>query len=49
MYTHLKKETRLKYYEALDKASLNHDYTDFIKLIVEEENNILDKYLEILQ
>ena len=26
---------------------VDHDYTDFIKLIVEEENKILDQYLDI--
>ena len=25
-----------------------YDYTDFIKLIVREENKILDKYLELI-
>jgi Fic family protein len=44
----IKKETRLKYYEALDKASTNHDYTDFVKMLVEEEFKILTKYLNLL-
>lgn len=44
----LKIETRLKYYDALDKAAATHDYTDFIKLIAEEENKVLDKYLDLL-
>src|SRR5574344_299733 len=34
----IKASVRSKYYDALDKAMVNHDYTDFIKLIVEEEN-----------
>jgi len=44
----IKAESRLSYYDALDKASVKADYTDFVKLIAELENNILDKYLEIL-
>ena len=44
----IKAESRLNYYDALDKASVKGDYTDFVKLIAELENNILDKYLEIL-
>ena len=44
----IKKEDRLKYYESLDKASLTGDYTDFIKLIIKAENEMLDRYLKIL-
>ena len=44
----IKAESRLSYYDALDKASVKGDYTDFVKLIAELENNMLDKYLEIL-
>ena len=44
----LKAEIRAKYYDALDKAMVKHDYTDFIKLIVDEENKILDQYLEVI-
>lgn len=44
----LKAEIRAKYYDALDKAMVEHDYTDFIKLIVDEENKILDQYLEVI-
>ncbi len=44
----LKVDIRAKYYDALDKAMVSHDYTDFIKLIVAEENKILDQYLEII-
>ena len=32
----IKKEARLKYYDALEKAASEHIYTNFIKLIVEE-------------
>jgi Fic family protein len=41
----IKKDNRLKYYEALDKAHNDNDYTDFIKIIVNEEVNTLNMYL----
>ena len=44
----IKANMRIKYYDALDKAMVMHDYTDFIKLIAEEENRILDQYLEVI-
>lgn len=44
----IKKEDRLKYYEALDKAHTTTDYTDFVKLITKLEIEILKKYLELL-
>lgn len=33
----IKKESRLKYYEALDKAHPTGDYTDFVKLVTKSE------------
>lgn len=44
----IKKEDRLEYYEALDKAHTTGDYTDFVKLITKLEIVILRKYLELL-
>lgn len=44
----IKKEDRLEYYEALDKAHTTGDYTDFIKLITKLEIEMLKKYLELL-
>lgn len=44
----IKKESRLKYYEALDKAHTTGNYTDFIKLITKLEIGMLKKYLELL-
>ena len=44
----IKKENRLKYYEALDKAHTTNDYTDFIKLVIKAEIDMLTKYLNIL-
>lgn len=44
----IKKEDRLEYYEALDKAHTTGDYTDFVKLITKLEIEILKKYLKLL-
>ena len=44
----IKKEDRLKYYEALDKAHTTYDYTDFVKLVTKLEIEMLNKYLELL-
>ena len=44
----IKKESRLKYYEALDKAHTTSDYTDFVKLVTKLEVEMLKKYLELL-
>lgn len=44
----IKKEDRLEYYEALDKAHTIGDYTDFVKLITKLEIVMLRKYLELL-
>ena len=44
----IKKENRLEYYEALDKAHTTGDYTDFVKLITKLEIEILKKYIELL-
>lgn len=44
----IKKEERLKYYEALDKAHTTSNYTDFVKLINKLEIEMLKKYLKML-
>lgn len=44
----IKKENRLEYYEFLDKAHVNGDYTDFIKLITKLEIETLEKYLNLI-
>lgn len=44
----IKKEDRLKYYDAIDKAHKTNDYTDFVKLITKLEIEMLNKYLELL-
>lgn len=45
----IKKESRLKYYEALDKAHTTGNYTDFVKLVTGLEIEMLKKYLALLQ
>ena len=44
----IKKEKRLEYYNALDKAHTTGDYTDFVKLVNKLEIEMLNKYLELL-
>lgn len=41
-------ENRLTYYNALDKAHTELDYTDFIQLVAEEVENSLDLYLSAI-
>ena len=40
----IKKESRLKNYEALDKAHTTGDYTVFVKLVDKLEIKMLKKY-----
>lgn len=44
----IKKENRLKYYNALDKAHTIKDNKDFINIVVEELNATIDLYLEYM-
>ena len=44
----IKKESKLKYYEALDKAHTTGNYTDFVKLVTKLEVEMLKKYLNLL-
>ncbi len=44
----IKKESRLKYYEALDKAHKTGNYTDLVKFVTKLEVEMLYKYLELL-
>ncbi len=45
----IKKEDRLEYYEALDKAHTTGDYTVFVKLITKLEIEMLKKYLKLIK
>ena len=44
----IKKEDRVKYYEVLDNAHVTGDYTDFVKMINEEEIEMLERYLDMV-
>ncbi len=44
----IRKEKRIKYYEALDKAHTTGDYTDFVMLANELEIEMLNKYLDLV-
>lgn len=43
-----KKENRLDYYKALDKAHTTCDYNDFINLVIDLECEMLNNYLQAL-
>ncbi|MNM79858.1 Fic/DOC family protein [compost metagenome] len=45
----IRNENRIKYYSALDKAHTTKDGTDFIKLVVEELDNTLDLYINLIK
>lgn len=45
----IKKEKRLEYYNALDKAHTTGDYTEFIKMINDAEVEILNEYLNLIE
>lgn len=44
----IKNELRPQYYEALDKAHTTKDYTDFVRLIANAEEDSLDIYLKVI-
>ncbi len=44
----IRKENRLTYYEALDKAHTQKNYDDFIDLSVSAQEAMLNRYLSIL-
>ena len=45
----IQKDKRFEYYDALDKAHMTSDYTDFISILVDLEIVMLKKYLELLK
>lgn len=45
----IRNENRINYYSALDKAHTTKDSTDFIKLVLEELNRVLDLYLKLMK
>ncbi len=44
----IRKESRFQYYEALDKAAMTGDHSDFIALVATELNHELDTYLKLV-
>jgi len=46
--TIIRAETRLEYYNALDKAHTTNDYVDFSKLVAQEVEKSLDMYLKLI-
>ncbi|TAL98132.1 MAG: Fic family protein [Paraburkholderia sp.] len=44
----IRKEDRLAYYDALDKACVSGDYTDITRLVAESVQRALDTYLDVL-
>ena len=45
----IKKEERVEYYDALDKAHVTNEFNDFIKLVTRALNRSLDVYLKLLK
>lgn len=45
----IKVENRLTYYEALDKAHMTEDYSDFIGLVESEVEDSLNLYLSAIK
>lgn len=45
----IKANKRYQYYEALDKGAVTGDYTDFIKIVVKEEDEMLNLYLKMIK
>lgn len=44
----IKKEKRSEYYDALDKSHTAGDYSDFVQIVADEVNEIMDFYLELM-
>ena len=46
--SYIKKESRLKYYEALDNIHPTGNYPSFVKLVTKFDVEMLKRYLELL-
>ncbi|WP_281648208.1 Fic family protein [Parendozoicomonas sp. Alg238-R29] len=44
----IRAENRLAYYEALDKAHTQQQYQDFIALVIEAQEEMLNRYLSVI-
>lgn len=45
----IKKEERHKYYDALDTGALTGNYTDFVKMVTKQAEEMLNLYLKIIK
>lgn len=45
----IKKEQRHEYYDVLDKGAITGDYTDFIKLVTKQAEEMIDLYLKFVK
>lgn len=45
----IKTEQRHSYYDALDKGAMTGDYTDFVKMVTKQAEEMLDLYLKIIK
>ena len=43
------KEERHKYYDALDTGALTGNYTDFVKMVTKQAEEMLNLYLKIIK
>lgn len=44
----IKTEERHKYYDALDKGAMTGDYTDFVKMVTKQAEEMMDLYLKLI-
>ena len=44
----IKNDKRIEYYDALDKAHTTGDYSDFVRIVLDAEIEMLEKYLEMI-
>lgn len=45
----IKTEQRHSYYDALDKGAITGDYTDFVKMVAKQAEEMLDLYLKLIK
>ena len=45
----IKSKDRHKYYDALDKGATTSDYTDFVKMVAKQAEEMLDLYLKVIK
>lgn len=45
----IKTEERHKYYDALDRGAVTGDYTDFVNMVINQEEEMINLYLKLLK